>query len=119
MGITLGTGIAYAWATAESLLYRAQLVRRARLGLGDPVVANRLLLWATTEAGAALISVLYATLRLVGLDDDGHGVTSIASLLVLLCAGSSWLAFFPPAAYRSWVEGAPGLDRAPAAGSAP
>lgn len=39
-------GVSYAWTAAESLRYWGLLRRRLVLGLADPLVANRFLLWA-------------------------------------------------------------------------
>jgi hypothetical protein len=104
-GITLGTGTSYGWATVESLRYRRLLLRRARVGLGDPLVANRLLLWAWTEGLACSISLLYAATRLLDVPQSTPAVSSAAALLVLLSSVTSWLAFFPPETYRRWVGG--------------
>lgn len=97
---------AYLWASAESLRYRAILKRRARLGLGDPVVCNRLLLWGLTglavtagiglNFGAAMAGVNMIESPLVLLGSSATGVCQTALLL---------LAFAPPRAYLEWVRG--------------
>jgi hypothetical protein len=80
--------------------------RRARVGLGDPVVANRFLLWAI-GAGMAGAGSLVGTL--VGLV-LGQPLGQLPVLtLTLSCFGMTsacalWLAFAPPEAYLRWVR---------------
>jgi hypothetical protein len=87
---------AYAWAVAEATREYRAARRRCALGLSDPLVANRMLLWSI-GLGAVLAIWVHeaATLALGG----GRGSYLVIAVLGLVCAGSLWLAFFPPAAY--------------------
>ena len=97
--------VAYLWTAWESLRYYAQMRRRLRLGLADPVVVNRFLLWAAmalaVAAGIALNTVALA-----------RHVNILASPLVLFgssCTGLTqaillFLAFLPPRAYLDWLR---------------
>jgi hypothetical protein len=92
------------WSMLESLAYRRKLARRRRIGLGDPLVEDRLRLWAVAMAGAATISLWTTLLHALGVDP----AASAAGALVigpfgLVSAAAVALAFFPPAGYRRRV----------------
>ena len=46
---------AYAWAAGECFFYWSRLRRRARFGFGDPLVANRMLLWGLGTTAIAAV----------------------------------------------------------------
>jgi len=92
------------WSMLESLAYRRKLALRRRLGLGDPLVEDRLRLWALAMGGAAAISLWTTLLHALGVDP----AASAAGALVigpfgLASAAAVVLAFFPPAGYRRRV----------------
>ena len=88
----------YAWGAGESLLHHAAGRRRLRLGLADPLVVNRFLLWAIGLLAVFLIWVQLAFVMAAGADPRTTFLGT--ALLGFVCAGSLWLAFFPPAAWR-------------------
>lgn len=97
----VGVGICtFAWNAVESFLLHAQLRRRMALGLADPEVVNRVLMWGVGSAAACAMALHGLALRVaVGpVVMDGQRVAS--SLLGLVAAVAISLAFFPPAAYR-------------------
>ncbi len=94
------------WGAFESLRYYGLMRRRVRLGLADPVVANRFLLWGLGIGSAGLGSligngVMIATGTVMG---ELDGLTLSNSLFGLASAVLMWIAFLPPAAYRRWIE---------------
>ncbi len=104
------------WAFLECALYHARMRRQLAIGLADPIVANRFLLWSFWTAGTALLptSGLVGRLRARGgLVEDytvsrepGVGVFVFAAIIfsgLLVSAVSLWLSFTPPAAYKRWV----------------
>lgn len=101
-------GVPYALnAFSGGRLYGA-LRRRVPLGLEEPLVANRVALWAL---GAAAIAgqYVYVIARLVIAGPDAKvGAagpdTIVISTLGLVCGVAMFLAFFPNASYRDWVE---------------
>lgn len=98
---------AYLWASVESLRYRAILQRRARVGLGDPVVCNRLLLWGLTGVAVTLGIVLNFGAAMAGVSMVESPLVLLGSSVTGVCqTGLLLLAFAPPRAYLSWVRGA-------------
>lgn len=98
-GVCVGA-LTFGWNAVESFLLHGQLRRRLALGLAEPEVVNRVLLWGI-GAGAACAMAVYALVLRVAIGPvapDGHRLVS--SGLGLVAAISIWLAFFPPAAYR-------------------
>ncbi len=126
-------GLAAQWATTEvgsiageSYWYRLQLYvqggayainmwasgrlqqalrRRIPLGLADPIVVNRVFLWALASFVVVLqyaysIGVVYAMApgeHAIGNPGIIGGLGLVAGVLILL-------AFFPPRAYHSWIS---------------
>lgn len=100
-GVSLLMSIgAYAWTGIESLRQYVLHRRRLALGLSDPVVANRMLLWGLMGVTTAAVVVI-DTFLLYGGSVFAREiviplVTSGAGLLFAACLA---LAFFPPAWY--------------------
>lgn len=95
----------FGWAGAESLHQWSLARRRQRLGLADPVVVNRFLLWGAMGAVSAGVALFDVLLVLVG----GPTATAVlylaSSLSGMADAVLLTLAFFPPPAYTRWVAG--------------
>jgi hypothetical protein len=105
------------WVTAESLRYWALLRRRLRLGLADPVVVNRFLLWGIWSAAtfvnlaADLVArVIYATMAGTTTEIIREvvepvviGTMAVTMMLGVISAATLFLTFFPTAAYRRWL----------------
>lgn len=93
------------WAALEAWIFRRQLVRRRALGLGEPEVANRALLWAGFGAAQFTLMVL-VTLATVLYDATGRifvGLDAAIATCGLASGLCLWLAFWPPEAYRRWA----------------
>lgn len=104
LGTAARNGI-FLWAGVEAFNYYRKLKRREKLGLGDPVVANRVWLWG---AGAVATTVLATTASVgyvVAVDaaEFTRQATPIYLACVLAAGTSSWLAFLPPKRYLDWV----------------
>jgi hypothetical protein len=106
-----------AWMTFESFRYWALLQRRLRIGLADPLVANRFLLWGVWAATVTLLNlsdplarawycaVAGTTTELIP-EVARHMivvVVALTSALGLVAAACLFLTFFPTAGYRRWV----------------
>jgi hypothetical protein len=113
LGVVLVRSAALVWLFAESTLYAVRMRRRLAIGLGDPIVANRFLLWSIWTGALALIPLFVLVLRAAGaLEPPAPGEPlppAVRMALVALGGGGAvaalagWLAFFPPAAYRRWI----------------
>lgn len=96
---SVARSLAVAWGAVESLVYYRMAARRASLGLSDPVVTNRFLLWGI---GLAALTVLMASTTLakgLGVDPTAYAWLLFESLMGLVGAVGLWLAFFPPRGY--------------------
>ena len=104
--VTLGTG--YAWTAVEGARHVSLMRKRARYGMGDPVVANRFLLWAI----AGSLQVLSALVAATSLETGGNMMTDAAPLLATSLVGAFnsallVLIFIPPAWYTRWLTRGP------------
>lgn len=93
--------VLYGWAATESLLQHFAGRRRVALGLADPVAVDRFRLWAIGLLAVIGIWLLSAAARVLGF--SFREIYLPTALLGLVCAGSLWLAFFPPRAYERHV----------------
>ena len=94
------------WGAGEALRWWLQMRRRLRLGIGDPLVANRFLLWAI---GAGMAGSGSLVGMIVGLSygqpmNELPLLTLVLSLFGLVSAISIWLAFAAPAWWKLWVR---------------
>ncbi len=102
-----GYTLPFAWAGAESLIQHGQARRRMRLGLCDSLVCNRFLLWGLYGTVGAIVS-LAIPLQYAAYQREGVFNATWDTLInagEILTIALIWLVFFPPAAYRRWVEG--------------
>jgi hypothetical protein len=105
VAINLLTAVAMLWSGVESALHLQRMLLRERLGIGDPVVLDRIRLWCFSMTGAAAIAVASTVLHFLGLDP----AASVAGALIIGPVGlassiATWLAFLPPARYRARLE---------------
>jgi hypothetical protein len=98
-------GISLGWTGLESLLFYAKMRRRLALGLADPVVANRFLLWAIFGISTFAILVVNAAYHMAGFTTLNHPVCQLVTVLgALLASGAMYLAFLPPAAFVRAIQ---------------
>ena len=110
--------VPFVWVATESFRYRSLLQRRAAIGLADPLVANRLLLWGLWSAVLAVMAFADPLARLWYWSLTGTTTRWIAAagrpIIDVVVPFSSacglaavtllFLTFFPTASYRRWVE---------------
>jgi hypothetical protein len=89
------------WGAAEALRYHRLMRRRLALGLADPIVADRFLLWGVA-VGASAVS-----LAIPPLVELSPSEAALRPWIAPMAAGPAFvsiaayaLTFFPPAAYR-------------------
>ncbi len=100
--------LGFAWAGAESLRYHGLLRRRAALGMADPALRNRFLVWGASMSLAAALTLPVVLLAAVGQQIGTHPLPTLFAV-VNTCVNAIgwWLTFLPPAWYRRRVAGAP------------
>ena len=89
----------YGWASFETMRQFVLARRRLRIGLSEPLVANRFLLWGISTLAANGIWV-YSLWSELAKTSDRTAFYLVVSVLGSTCAIAIWLAFFPPQAYR-------------------
>lgn len=94
-----GRLLLYGWATWESFRQYALARRRVRIGVTEPLVANRFLLWGIGTSSALGIWLHAFWSELARRPDQTESYLVITALGTA-CALAIWLAFFPPQAYR-------------------
>ena len=103
----------YLWVFFESARYALLLRRRQRLGLADPVVANRFLLFAVWTGGVGAITLMGVGMSLAqvvqGTFHDGGGLSHPVVLgatraLSLPIAVAIFLTFLAPGRYHAWLR---------------
>ncbi len=95
-------GLAPSWIAFECFRFHAQLRRRVRIGLADPLVMHRVGLWGLAMAACALAYVVPIVHRLIygtGIREHLWAISAV-SALAMVTAVSLWFAFLPPPKYR-------------------
>jgi hypothetical protein len=109
------------WAFYESCRYWNSMRRREALGLADPILTNRFLLWSIWTGAVSLLPMIVLLLRAVSIITLGSdhftegigaellpmvlgGVRLIFVFVAPVAAIALSLSFFPPAAYLDRVR---------------
>lgn len=96
----LGTMPIYTWMAGESFALARVLHRRARLGMADPMVVNRIAQLGVSGAVVAIVTGLYFVSRLLHGASPPDAVSAVGSGLCTLAAIAIWLGFFPVPSLR-------------------
>lgn len=103
--ISASFALLFLWTSIEAATYRSALRKRLALGLADPVVVNRMGVWAIGTGVACLVDFGLVASNGFGLDPRE---TSIPALLQsasgLACALTWMLTFAPSESYLAWVR---------------
>ena len=96
----------FVWTAVEAFAYHAQLRKRRALGLVDPVVTNRVLLWGVVGLGGVVAAGAPVTASLLGMSVSTDLSTRlVCALATVVSSVAIQLAFLPPAFYLRWVRG--------------
>jgi hypothetical protein len=100
------------WMAAEAFRYHGLMRKRSALGLADPVVVNRFLLWgiASLFSVAAIWTISFPAILGKPLEEQvalAPLAMSITALWGIGAISAYWLTFFPPAWYRARIAAAP------------
>jgi len=105
LGVRLLFEVWYAWMGFESLLEWSRARRRLALGLSDPVVVNRFLLWGSMGVVLAFNGAVAMMLEAQGLSPMVDALPAIWLGMNGTVAGVlMFLTFVPPAGYVRWVR---------------
>jgi hypothetical protein len=103
--------LAYLWAGLEALRYHRVMCRRLRLGLADPLIVNRFLLWGIGALaawgiyGVVLLNIVTGTADAADAGVFHSTVPALVTSLLGCTAGASMgLAFFAPPPYQRWIQ---------------
>jgi hypothetical protein len=109
--LTAGMLATNLWVGIEPLVYHRKLAKRIPLGLAEPLVADRFLLWGLGSLARAALLLMgpAAEAVLAGLGAEARNNVSAVSLAVASSLGLAtsvayWLTFNPTPAYVRWVE---------------
>jgi hypothetical protein len=97
--------VCFAWASAESFFYHANLERRLVLGLADPVLVNRFLLWGISSAANTVLMavILYCVQSGMVIMHESIPLTAIAIIGSVMSA--AWtLTFLAPDSYLTYIR---------------
>lgn len=105
-GTWLGVAI-YLWSSVEAWRQQRMLARRLALGIADPIVADRMRLWALAMSSALVGASVLAACQVLGVPIAGTAIgATLTAVVAMAAAGFLWLAFLPPAAYLARVRAA-------------
>lgn len=104
-----GRSAVFVWMAVEAFASYFASRRRARIGLGNVLVQNRLLLWGISAVVMGTISISATLLYLTASDTvdatlKQNQAGDFYGALAALASVALWLAFFPPKRYRRWLE---------------
>jgi hypothetical protein len=102
---TVARSTCIGWGATESFIYYSKLRRRAALGLSDPVLTHRFLMWGVGLGAMTLLMASTLLASWVGVDPTVSGWVLLESTAGMTGAVTLWLTFFPTQAYRRWVLG--------------
>lgn len=95
----------FAWTAYEGFLQWGMARRRVAIGVGNPLIANRFLLWGSFGAATLLLTLLFSLAQLLGIVTSTH--TALHTCAALLGSGASlavYLSFFPPKRYEAFIR---------------
>jgi hypothetical protein len=98
------------WSASEALIFWRRMQRRREIGLADPVVTNRFLLWGIASLCTAAAVWTVSLPALLALPLESQQELLPLTLLITACFGigavvAYWLAFLPPRRYAARLLG--------------
>lgn len=96
------------WTTIESYRYYGLMRRRVALGLAEPLVTNRFLVWGTASLGTLLAVWISSISFFIPRDPAtlaawSPGIQIATATVGVATVSLYYLTFFPPSWYRAWV----------------
>lgn len=95
----------HVWSTSEAFRYYGLLRKRLRLGLAEPELAHRILLWGCASSAALTQIVITMANHVISGRNLDPNLVVVQSFVGLVCAVSLWFSFYPPSFYLRLVFG--------------
>ena len=92
----------FGWAFGEAAVFYLKMRKRSQIGLGDPVVANRILLWSIYGAGFTLSQLMWVAV--LSVYENSNALDVMVAAAAVAGELAVWLAFFPPKRYLAWIR---------------
>jgi hypothetical protein len=102
----VGSVIPMVWISTEASVYYLKLRQHRWLGEGDALLCNRMGLWCLAGVCWTVVKCVAAT-QYVIYDLTQRWLASLSFALAVLELGGVamvWLVFYPPVAYRRWIN---------------
>ena len=97
--------VGFFWTAGEAFQLHGRLRKQRALGLVDPVVVNRVLLWGVVGIGGVAAAGAPVVASLLGASVSTHVPTRlVCALATVVSSVAIQLAFLPPASYLRWVQ---------------
>jgi hypothetical protein len=101
-----GGAVPFVWLAVESLYAYSQARLRVRVGLGDPLVANRFLLIGVY---GTLASSTYPIYLWMYIEYERYGtwsdlLSTFVGIVEVISLAALWISFSAPDFYRRWVD---------------
>jgi hypothetical protein len=96
------------WNCVEAFRYYLSMSKRRELGLADPLLVNRFLLWGVASL-LSLAAIWTVTLPALGFGGMGQSSPFMATCMIATsifgtgCVVLNWVTFFPPKRYAEWI----------------
>jgi len=96
---------AFVWAFVAAFDYASRIRLQVGLGMADPVVADRIRLWAITCACICVGFAIFLAGRITGVNvGESPPILVTTSLVSIAASATMGLAFFPPRVYLDRVK---------------
>jgi len=99
----LAFAVPFVWSSVETALEWRRSRRRVALGLADPQVSHRFLIWCLATSAFVAICLLYNVIAWFGANDRvelAAAARFARGLLYFVVVGALWLGLIAPAFYR-------------------
>jgi hypothetical protein len=103
--IGIASLVGHVWTGLESFSYWSRMRKRMGLGLADPIVTNRFLLWGLVAVNAIIASGVPLVVGFLGGDSFNDVPTRLAGAAATIAGSVALqLAFLPPQSYVAWLK---------------
>jgi hypothetical protein len=103
--LALNFAVAMGWTAGEALHYYNRMRRRLALGLADPTLVNRFLVWGIGCAACCSSALTMVVIVSLGMNMVTHPLPMLVTATAgVICAGAWYLSFLAPESYLRYIE---------------